>query len=39
MDAVEDDRNIDNEALGSALEDWFSKHFRTHDARLHGRLG
>ncbi|MFQ5634865.1 MAG: bacteriohemerythrin [Gammaproteobacteria bacterium] len=39
MDAVEDDRDIDNDALGTALERWFSGHFQTHDARLHGQLG
>lgn len=39
MDAVETDRDIDNDALGTALEQWFSRHFQTHDARLHGRLG
>lgn len=25
--------------LTSVLEDWFSEHFRNHDARLHRRLG
>ena len=39
MDAVELDRDIDNEELGSVLEQWFGNHFQTHDARLHGRLG
>lgn len=39
MDAVEEDRAIDNDALGTALESWFSGHFQSHDARLHGKLG
>jgi len=39
MDAVEDDQDIDNDDLGTALERWFSRHFQTHDARLHGKLG
>ena len=39
MDAVEDDQDIDNDELGPVLERWFSRHFQTHDARLHGRLG
>jgi hemerythrin len=25
--------------LGRRLDDWFSRHFETHDARLHHRLG
>lgn len=39
MDAVETAREIDAELLGTALDEWFSRHFQTHDARLHGRLG
>ncbi len=39
MDAVEEDAGVDNDALGSVLEQWFSRHFQTHDARLHGQLG
>lgn len=39
MDAVEMDRDVENDELGTALEQWFSRHFQTHDARLHGRLG
>lgn len=27
------------DALGTRLDDWFSVHFRTHDARLHDQLG
>lgn len=38
MDAVDDDLGVDNDALTAALEQWFSGHFQTHDARLHGRL-
>ncbi len=39
MDSVEDDQNIDDKALGERLEAWFARHFETHDARLHQRLG
>jgi hemerythrin len=39
MDATEDDREIDNGALGEALESWFSRHFQEKDAHLHGKLG
>ena len=28
-----------NEALSMRLERWFARHFETHDARLHHRLG
>jgi hemerythrin len=35
MDSVEDDQDIDDEALGARLETWFARHFETHDARLH----
>ena len=27
------------ETLAEKLQAWFTEHFRTHDARLHGRLG
>jgi hemerythrin len=27
------------DALGPVLDTWFSRHFRTHDARLHTELG
>lgn len=30
--------NFSPDTLASALSDWFSEHFRTKDARLHGRL-
>jgi len=39
MDATEDDREIDNDALGAALETWFSGHFQDMDSHLHGKLG
>ena len=39
MDAVEEDAGVDNDALGTALDQWFSRHFQTHDSRLHGKLG
>lgn len=38
MDATEDDRDIDDEALGTELENWFSRHFQEMDAHLHGKL-
>jgi hemerythrin-like metal-binding protein len=28
-----------SEALAARLDAWFTNHFATHDARLHGRLG
>jgi len=39
MDAVESDHSVDNDLLSEVLEHWFARHFQTHDARLHGRLG
>jgi hemerythrin len=38
IDAVEFEGTYDESALSSALNIWFSEHFRTHDARLHGRV-
>jgi hemerythrin len=39
MDDVEQDEGgAAMNALGSRLNDWFTKHFRTRDARLHGFL-
>jgi hemerythrin len=38
IDAFELKGTYDEEALSSALDAWFSEHFRTHDARLHGKL-
>ena len=39
MDATEDDGKMDNDALGTELEAWFSRHFQEMDAHLHGQLG
>lgn len=30
---------IMQQLLGKKLDEWFSVHFRTQDARLHGKLG
>ena len=38
MDEYDDGAVPDLEAFARALEDWFSTHFRTRDARLHKRL-
>ena len=38
IDAVEVGGSYDEAALSSVLGLWFSEHFRTHDAKLHGRL-
>jgi hemerythrin len=37
MDRVEDDGAYDETALSAELSDWFTNHFRTHDALLHQR--
>ena len=39
MDRVEDDGGYDEAALSSELGNWFTEHFRTHDARLHREAG
>lgn len=39
MDRIEDDGSYDEKSLGHELDQWFSVHFRTRDARLHGQLG
>jgi hemerythrin len=39
VDSVDDAGRYDREALARSLENWFSEHFRTHDARLHNELG
>jgi len=39
IDSVDDAGHYDRERLSRDLERWFSDHFRTHDARLHQRLG
>jgi hemerythrin len=35
MDGVEDEGGYDEAELSAALSDWFTVHFRTHDALLH----
>lgn len=39
MDAYEADPDGASGQLSQCLDDWFTLHFRTHDARLHHRLG
>ena len=40
MDSFEEDQFTDYEnALATAVRDWFVDHFKTKDARLHGMLG
>lgn len=39
MDSAEDRRERSAEKVTAVLEAWFTDHFRTHDARLHQRLG
>ena len=36
MEQVETDGSYDERRLSNDLSYWFSEHFRTHDARLHG---
>lgn len=38
-DAVGDDSAQRSHELAGQLDAWFSEHFRTHDARLHKKLG
>lgn len=38
IDTVELEGTYDERTLSAALNLWFSEHFRTHDAQLHGRL-
>ena len=38
-DAVGDDSAQRSDELADQLDAWFSVHFRTHDARLHQKLG
>lgn len=35
MDRVEDDGSFDEKRLSRELDDWFTEHFRTQDARFH----
>jgi hemerythrin len=39
MDDYEDGVEVDVEAFGKRLDEWFSEHFRTRDARLHRKIG
>mgnify|MGYP001827452944 FL=1 len=39
IDSVDDAGRYDREGLSRDLDRWFSDHFRTHDARLHQKLG
>ncbi|MDH3691013.1 MAG: hemerythrin family protein [Gammaproteobacteria bacterium] len=39
MDDCEKKETLDESYLGSRLSEWFTTHFKTHDARLHSRLG
>jgi hemerythrin-like metal-binding protein len=38
MDEQADGAVLDDERFAQRLADWFSEHFRTHDARLHRHL-
>ncbi len=38
MDDYEDGVYVDMEGFGKRLDEWFSEHFRTRDARLHPRI-
>lgn len=38
IDAIELGGEYDEVALSSTLGNWFSEHFRTHDARLHEQI-
>lgn len=39
IDSVDEDGGYDRPALSRDLDTWFSDHFRTHDAKLHHRIG
>lgn len=39
IDSVEEAGHYDREALSGRLNQWFSDHFRTHDAKLHRHIG
>lgn len=39
MDGYEADPEAASQKLSQRLDDWFTLHFKTHDARLHSRLG
>jgi hemerythrin-like metal-binding protein len=38
MDDYEDGVHVDVEEFGRRLDEWFSEHFRTRDARLHQKI-
>ena len=38
IDSVDEQGRYDRAALSHALDNWFSDHFRTHDAKLHRKL-
>ena len=38
-DDFDRDETIEHDALAARLDAWFSRHFETHDARLHKALG
>ena len=38
MDDYEDGVYVDVEGFGKRLDEWFSEHFRTRDARLHNKI-
>ena len=38
IDGVEEDGSYQEKELSEGLEQWFSEHFRTHDAKLHKQL-
>jgi hemerythrin-like metal-binding protein len=38
MDDYEDGGHVDVEGFGKRLDEWFSEHFRTRDARLHKKI-
>jgi hemerythrin len=39
IDSVDDAGRYDRAGLSRDLDRWFSDHFRTHDAKLHQKLG
>jgi hemerythrin len=39
IDSVDEEGGYDRAALSRDLDTWFSDHFRTHDAKLHDKLG
>jgi hemerythrin len=39
MDDLEEGSDVDIDAFGARLDNWFSGHFSTFDARLHGIVG